>query len=165
MRMRASRRPPMWVYSPCENLCSGGPSGHLRARRFWERPHGDAGQELTYRPFIQQYFQCTGWPGEPVPWFNTPAGGRGSLCLGSNSTSIVLPMHRLAAGGACALVQTVLPMHRLAARGRESLCLGAQDGRPSPAFTWLLEYVPRAAAAATRSHPFPISSAAQRWSI
>ena len=58
----------MWVYSPCETLCSGGPSGHLRARRFWERPHGDAGQELTYRPFIQQYFQCTGWPGEPVPW-------------------------------------------------------------------------------------------------
>ena len=146
----------MWVYSPCENLCSGGPSGHLRARRFWERPHGDAGQELTYRPFIQQYFQCTGWPGEPVPWFNAPAG-RGSLCLGS--------MHRLAAGGACALVQTVLPMHRLAARGRGSLCLGAQDGRPSPAFTWLLEYVPRAAAAATRSHPFPTSSAAQRWSI
>ena len=77
----------MWVYSPCENPCSGGPSGHLRARRFWERPHGDAGQELTYRPFIQQYFQCTGWPGEPVPWFNAPAGVRGSLCLGSNSTS------------------------------------------------------------------------------
>ena len=64
------RRPPMWVYSLRENLCSGGPSGHLRARRFWERPHGDAGQGLTYRPFIQQYFQCAGWrPGEPVPWF------------------------------------------------------------------------------------------------
>ena len=65
------RRPPMWVYSLRENLCSGGPSGHLRARRFWERPHGDAGQGLTYRPFIQ-----------------------------------LLPMRRLAAGRARALVRT-----------------------------------------------------------
>ena len=62
----------------------------MRARRFWERPHGDAGQELTYRPFIQQYFQCTGWrlaAGGACALVHCTGWRPGSLCLGSNSTS------------------------------------------------------------------------------
>ena len=68
------RRRPHWVFSLRENLCAAGPSGHMRSRRYWERPHDcflSPGPPCNeYRPFVRQYFQCHEWsPGEPVPWF------------------------------------------------------------------------------------------------
>ena len=64
------RDPPVWVFSLRENLCEGGPSGHMRARRYWERPHGRPFDMRAYAPFVKKYFQCESWrAGEPVPWF------------------------------------------------------------------------------------------------
>lgn len=64
------REPPMWVFSLRENLCVGGPSGHMRARRYWERPRGARFASQGYKRFLRTYFQCEHWqPGEPVPWF------------------------------------------------------------------------------------------------
>ena len=76
------RKPAQWVYSLRENLCEGGPSGHMRARRYWERSHSqgdDKGSSTAaessrarrgYAPFIRDYFQCADVrKGEPVAWF------------------------------------------------------------------------------------------------
>ena len=40
------RSPPQWTLSLRENLCTAGPSGHMRARRYWEMPH----EQLLDRP-------------------------------------------------------------------------------------------------------------------
>ena len=64
------REPPKWVFSLRENLCEGGPSGHMRVRRYWEREHGRRYDHLSYEPFVRKYFQCEPRrPGEPVHWF------------------------------------------------------------------------------------------------
>ena len=36
------RRDPVWAFSLRENLCRGGPSRHMRARRLFEAPHAEA---------------------------------------------------------------------------------------------------------------------------
>lgn len=48
------RTPPVWVFSLRENLCQAGPSGHMRARRYWERPHGSRHNRMAYAPFVQK---------------------------------------------------------------------------------------------------------------
>ena len=69
------RRDPVWAFSLRENLCRGGPSRHMRARRLFEAPHAEAPLRRIAmrggRPLYGAYFQC-----EPllegdaaVPWF------------------------------------------------------------------------------------------------
>ena len=67
------RKRPHWIFSLRENLCEGGPSGHMRARRYWEIPHGSwLGERrcCSYQNFLRNYYQCEEHrAGEPVPWF------------------------------------------------------------------------------------------------
>ncbi len=67
----------VWVLSLRENLCSGGPSKHMRARRYFEHAYAHflpAKQGATtshkYTPFLKSYYQCQATrPNDPVPWF------------------------------------------------------------------------------------------------
>ena len=85
------REKPTWVFSLRENLCAGGPSGHMRARRYWEAPHSlwpaDAAccagaaqaPSRTYARFVRSYFQCeVRREGEPVAWFGVDANDCGA---------------------------------------------------------------------------------------
>ena len=79
--LRASRKP-VWVFSLRENLCAAGPSGHMRARRYWETPHDRLldrpGAARLYRPFVRAYFQCAApRAGEPVAWLAVDRGDCG----------------------------------------------------------------------------------------
>ena len=71
----------VWTYSLRENLCAAGPSGHMRARRYIERPHDDGegtaagaavGPRRAVAPwpsYVHSYFQCERpRAGEPVLW-------------------------------------------------------------------------------------------------
>ena len=56
------RRDPVWAFSLRENLCRGGPSRHMRARRLFEAPHAEAPLRRIAmrggRPLYGAYFQC-----------------------------------------------------------------------------------------------------------
>ena len=63
------RKEPVWTFSLRENLCHGGPSGHMRARRYVEQPHAARAPPQRWRPYVHAYFQCERLrEGEPVLW-------------------------------------------------------------------------------------------------
>lgn len=69
------REKPVWAFSLRENLCQGGPSGHMRARRLFEAPYAEAPLRRIKmkgdRPLYSAYYQCAPLleGDEAVPWF------------------------------------------------------------------------------------------------